>query len=108
MIFFKHTCFGEDKVEFEAIENESSIGSCTLILSGNAANVTKLEYNAHTPYVVEGLLKSAYNYAGLRNYYIAKCTAKNIDSYLLKMSFEKAGEEFVSDIPTILTGSCCK
>lgn len=108
MIFFKHTALNDEEVKFEAIENENTIGRCTLVMKYNVADVTELTYDETAPYAVEGLLRSAYNYAGLRNYYLAKCTAKNIDSFLSKMNFQKNGSEYVSDIPTILTGSCCK
>lgn len=108
MIFFKHTVINDEVVKFEAIENESIIGRCTLVMKDSVADVAELSYNETAPYAVEGLLRSAYNYAGLRNYYLAKCTAKNIDSFLSKMNFQKNDSEYLSDIPTILTGSCCK
>lgn len=108
MIFFKNTLIDDKTVAFEALEGEKSIGKCTLKLSDNTADVTELSYDEAAPYAVEGLLRSAYNYAGLKNYYMAKCTAKNIDSFLNRMNFNKENGEYVSDIPSILMGSCCK
>ena len=108
MIFFKNTVVNEFTVDFEALEGEKSIGRCTLILKDNIADVTELVFCEDAPYAVEGLLRSAYNYAGLKSYYAAKCTAKNIDSFLDRMNFHKQGNEYVGDIPSILMGSCCK
>ncbi len=108
MIFFKNSVINDKTVAFEALEGEKLIGKCTLVLKDNLADVTELSYDPQSPYAVEGLLRSAYNYAGLKNYYMAKCTAKNIDSFLDRMNFQKANGEYVSDIPSILMGSCCK
>ncbi len=108
MIFFKNTLINDETVAFEALEGEKSIGKCTLLLKENIADVTELSYDSEASYAVEGLLRSAYNYAGLKNYYMAKCTAKNIDSYLDRMNFQKKDGIYMSDIPSILMGSCCK
>ncbi len=108
MIFFKNTLIDENTVEFEALENEKSLGRCTLVLRDNIADVTELTYSNDATFAVEGLLRSAYNFAGLKNYYMAKCSAENIDSFLDKMNFHKQGDGYVGDIPSILMGSCCK
>ncbi len=108
MIFFKNAQIDSETVAFEALEGEKSIGKCTLVLKSNLADVTELSYDESAPYAVEGLLRSAYNYAGLKNFYMAKCTAKNIDCFLDKMNFQKANGEYSGDIPSILMGSCCK
>lgn len=108
MIFFKNTPCDDGSVLFQAIEDERCLGQCRLILHENTAVVTEVSYCESAPYVVEGLLRSAYNYAGLKNYYIGKCSAKNINCFLDKMNFQKLNDEYVNDIPTILMGSCCK
>ncbi len=108
MIFFKNTVKDEFTVEFEALEGEESIGRCTLNLNNNLADVTQLSFSDNAPYAVEGLLRSAYNYAGLKNYYFARCSALNIESFLDKMNFEKRSDGYYGDIPSILMGSCCK
>ncbi|MBR2893341.1 MAG: hypothetical protein IKB94_05740 [Clostridia bacterium] len=108
MIFFKNTQTDSETVVFEALEGEKSIGKCTLVLRDNLADVTVLSYDESAPYAVEGLLRSAYNYAGLKNYYMARCSARNIDSFLDRMNFKKADDGYTGDIPSILMGSCCK
>ena len=108
MIFFKNTVCETDSsvINFQAIESDKIIGSCTLALGEKFADVTELDYEEKSPYAVEGLLKSAYNYAALKNYYMAKCSVKDIDAFLERMNFKKIDEEYTSDIPTILMGSC--
>ena len=108
MIFFKSTPIDENTIEFEAIENDATVGRCTLVLKDNVADVTILTYSEDTPYIVEGLLRSADNYAGLKNYYMARCSAENIDAFLDKMNFTKINSLYAGDIPSILMGSCCK
>ncbi|MBQ3136125.1 MAG: hypothetical protein IJB74_01450 [Clostridia bacterium] len=108
MIYFKPENISENVTKFIAIEDEKSCGYCILKTDGNIADVYCLEFEKDKPYMVEGLLRSAYNFASLRNIYIGKCTCKNIDSFLDNMNFEKNEEGYINDIPTILTGSCCK
>jgi hypothetical protein len=109
MIFFKNTVSPEsDKtIYFEAFEDEKLIGKCTMILEEKYANVCVLSFEAI--YAGEGLLKSAYNYACLKNYYMGKCTVQNIDQLLLKLGFTQKDGAYENDIPSILMGSCgCK
>ena len=106
MVFFENTVSpNSDKtIFFEAFDGEKSMGKCTLILEEKYANVCELTYEAD--YIGEGLLKSAFNYACLKNYYMGKCTAENIDSLLLKAGFHKKDSAYENDIPSILMGSC--
>ena len=108
MIFFKNTVLDSDGkvVEFEALDGDISLGKCTLVLGDKFADVTKLSFENNAVFAGEGLLKSAYNYAALKNYYMAKCSASDIDSLLLRLGFENQGGEYISDIPTILIGNC--
>lgn len=108
MIFFRNTVSKTDTREiiFEALENDKSVGSCTLVLTDKFAEVTKLEFADKSQYIAEGLLKSAYNYAALKNYYMAKCSSKGIESLLGRLGFQSINGEYINDIPTILMGSC--
>ncbi len=108
MIFFKPNQIDENKVLFEALESEIKIGECVLILGKKYADVNSLTFNSDKPYAVEGLLRSAYNFAANKNYYMGTCSCKNIDGFLNKMNFELKDGIYVSDIPSILTGSCLK
>lgn len=110
MIFFK-PCYNDEsskEIIFEAIENESVSGKCRLIFKKNKAVVDFLSYQQDKPYLVEGLLKSAFNYAALKNYYMGYCECDNITHFLEKMNFIKADGVYYNDIPSILQGNCCK
>lgn len=108
MIFFKNSVCDNDGnvIEFSALDDDDILGNCTLILGEKYADVTKLSFDTDKLFIAEGLLKSAYNYAALKNYYMAKCSVHGIDSLLLRLGFEKSCDEYISDIPTILSGNC--
>lgn len=108
MLYFKNTVSEQDNriVYFEALSDDVSVGSCTLVLGEKYAEVTELDFDNKSIFIAEGLLKSAYNYAALKNYYMAKCSVSNIDSLLVRIGFELTDGEYMNDIPTILMGSC--
>lgn len=110
MIFFKPH-FDRKKAEktvFEAIENGESCGKCTMVFESNKAVITSLEYDKDRPYLVEGLIKAAFNFAANNNYYMGYCKCSDIASFLEKMNLEKADGVYFGDIPSILMGNCCK
>ena len=108
MIFFKNTVCDKDGkvIDFTALDGNYTLGSCTLVLCDKYAEVTKLSFDDSQTFIAEGLLKSAYNYAAIKNYYMAKCCVEGIDMLLLRLGFEPDGDVYTCDIPTILTGSC--
>ncbi len=108
MIIFKPKNLTESTVKFTACEDDVNFGYCLMKTDENFAEVYELDYNKDKPYIVEGLLRSSFNYASLRNIYMGKCSCVNITEFLDKMNFEKHGECYINDIPSILMGSCCK
>ncbi|MBQ7861396.1 MAG: hypothetical protein IJ349_04235 [Clostridia bacterium] len=110
MILFRRVPTGEesDEITFEAVENDAVCGKCHMIFSADKATVDNLCYEPEKPYLVEGLLKSAFNYAALENKYLGYCTCENITPFLDNMNFKKQNGEYYNDIPTILLGICCK
>ncbi len=109
MIFFKPVSEKDSpEVIFEALENGNCEGKCHLVIENDKATVDFLTYNTEKPYLVEGLLKSAYNYAVYKNCYMGYCKCENISSFLDKMNFQKDNSIYFNDIPTILQGNCCK
>ena len=108
MIFFKSTVADEDSrvIYFEAIDSNEVIGACTLVLGEKYAEVTKLSFNDNEMFIAEGLLKSSYNYAAIKNYYMAKCSVKGIEALLMKLKFQPEDCEYINDIPSVLMGSC--
>lgn len=110
MIFFKPTVNETDsaKIEFKALENDICLGCCTLILKEKTAEVTEVSLADNDLVIAEGLLRSAYNYASLKSYYLCSCSALNIAPVLKKMGFENKEGIYISDIPSALMGGCCK
>lgn len=108
MIHFKPKKLSDNVTKFTAVEDNENCGYCLLKIVDDTADVYCLEFEKDKPYLVEGLLRSAYNFASLKNIYMGKCTCKNIDSFLCGMNFEKSNVGYINDIPTILMGSCCK
>ena len=108
MIFFKSTTKEDNTVRFEALENELSYGECNLDISGKDAVVDYIEFDADKPYIAEGLIKSAYNYAASKNFYMGICKCENIASLLTRLGFQNTENGYMSDIPSILMGSCCR
>lgn len=110
MIFFRPVVSDEnsDKIIFEAIENDLICGSCHMTLAENKAVVDSLCFDADKPYLVEGLLKSAFNYAAGKNIYMGYCTCQNITAFLDRMNFMKDNGTYYNDIPSVLQGNCCK
>lgn len=108
MIFFESTVNSDNTITFKAVENDKSYGNCILDLNGKKAVLYRISYDSEKPYIAEGLIKAAFNYAALKNYYIGECVCENIDSLLLRLGFKKTENTYVSDIPSILMGTCCK
>lgn len=108
MIFFKPEILTEKARKFTAFEDGVEYGYCLMKIESDFAEVYELQFDADKPYIVEGLLRSAYNSASLDNVYMGRCTCRNIDPFLNRMNFEKTDNGYVNDIPSILMGSCCK
>lgn len=110
MIFFKPTINPDNNNEilFEAIENETVSGKCTLKIVGNKAIVDYIDYDITKGYLVEGLLKSAFNYSVSKNCYMGYCKCENISHILIAMNFVEEDGVYFNDIPSILQGNCCK
>lgn len=108
MIFFEHSFSDKESkiIEFKALENEEVLGECTLVLFEKYAEVTKVSFTENKSFVVEGLLKAAFNFASNRGYYIGRCNVDSIVFCLEGMNFNKVENGYENDIPSILMGSC--
>lgn len=108
MIFFKHTTIDNDEryIEFEALNDDRVLGKCTLFLAADTAEITEISYDENNAYIIDGIVKAAFNYAANRNYYMGICSAKGLDKYLSVMNFHKTEKGYCNDIPSILMGSC--
>ena len=110
MIFFRPTKDSENPsvVHFEAIENEEVCATCQLEISGSRADVSAISCHKEKLYMIDGLIKSAFNYACSKNCYMGYCASDDFSHILDKMNFEKNNGVYFNDIPTILMGNCCK
>lgn len=108
MIFFKPTeiLSGECTALFEAFQNEDKLGECHLLISGNTADVYKLDYDLSTPEIGEGLLKSAYNYGANHGAYIGTLSATDFGMAHTFLDFEEKDGIIQNDIPSLLAGHC--
>lgn len=110
MIFFKNESNPDcpNEIFFEAYEDDSLCGNCKLTLSDGKAIIKTIAFDNGKPYIGEGLVKSAFNFAALKNYYMGYCECENTNGFLDNMNFEKKDDVYYNDIPTILQGNCCK
>ena len=111
MIFFKPTEIhsGECTSIFEAFSGTDRLGECRLRIDGNFADVFCLEYDANSPEIGEGLLKSAYNYAANHGAYIGILSANDKGQAHAYLNFELKDGVYSNDIPSLLAGHChCK
>ena len=70
MIYFKHNEIDgcSNCIEFEAVIDNISAGRCVLLLEEDAV-VTEISCDSDKTFVIEGLIKAAFNYSANRNYY---------------------------------------
>ena len=108
ILFSKKSTSENDKiVVFSATENGAEKGECILDLRMRFAEVTYVTYDADMPHITEGLIRTAFNYAANKGFYIGKCKCKNAYTVLERMNFEFKDDEYTNDIPSILIGKCC-
>ena len=109
MIFFDHKVNTDNEkiIKFTALENEVNEGECTLDLTADQAEVNFITFNKNKPYIAEGLIRAAFNFAANNGFYIGKCSCENVFDVLNKMNFENRNGIYINDIPSILMGKCC-
>lgn len=109
MIFFApHTVESDDcTAYFEALDGETVLASCRLLISGSTADVFELSLNGADAEIGEGLLRASYNYAANKGAYWGVCSAKGAEQVTARLRFETVNGRPENDIPTLLSGSCC-
>ena len=109
MIFFKKEVLnGNDKlIMFTALENNQKLGEGILDLNLSVAQVTHVTYDSKTPYVTEGIIRAAFNYAANKGFYMGICKCGNAKEVLGRMNFNCVNGSYENDIPSILMGKCC-
>lgn len=89
-------------------ENNNEVGTCFINTDGYNCYLSDLFCDLSDKLLVEGFVRAALNFGANRNAYMAYCKQENIRDVLLMLGFEKNGDVYGGDIPTLLQGSCCK
>lgn len=96
----------------KAIENGNVEGVCLFSLDRKKASVSleKLQVMDTEQTVEEGLIRAVLNFAANRGMYMAYVNDNSDfnNNLLRKMHFEEFNNKFSCDIPTALTGNCCR
>ncbi|MPN38601.1 hypothetical protein SDC9_186125 [bioreactor metagenome] len=77
------------------------------MIEKSVVKIYNLDFPQDMPDFGEGLIRSALNFAANRGAYIGKCFCTNATTILERMRFEKGGDCYTGDIPTLLGGTCC-
>ena len=90
------------------LRNNSVCGECVFRLKGYSMEILFVEAHDDDAETIEGLIRSALNYGGNRNVYIAEFKAETGIAVAEMLGFECEKGVLSGDIPTLLKGSCCK
>ena len=83
-------------------------GRVVFYLDGYSMRITSVAVPDGDAETQEGLIRSALNYAGNRNAYVAYYCAPQAQNVALLLGFIKQGDKLYGEIPFLLAGSCCK
>lgn len=108
MIFFENKTLNKEGtlICFTATEGDIILGNCVLSLERDYAEVVDITMTNDSNIIAEGLIKSAFNYAANKNFYMGRCCIENIYGLLQRMNFVRTQNGFENDIPSILMGKC--
>ncbi len=90
------------------LSDNSKCGECAFRLNGYSMEIIYIQAVDNDAETIEGLIRSALNYGGNRNVYIAYYKAADGISVADMLGFEDDNGVLSGDIPTLLKGSCCK
>lgn len=93
---------------YRAFLNDECVGGCLVKVEGYNCFISKLNSSVDDAELVEGLIRSALHFASNRNAYMAFCNENKYKSVLDLLGFEYNEGNYYGDIPTLLSGSCCK
>lgn len=96
-----NNCFG-----YCASEDGSECGCCIFSVNGTYAEIIAVCSDKDKPYIAEGLVRSALNYAAGMNAYIALAYIEEYKALFEKMGFKYEKNQYKGEIPEILSGNC--
>ena len=105
--------FSEDNtlagyIGYDLSDDNRECGKCVFRLNGYSMEILYVDSYDNDPETIEGLIRSALNYGGNRNVYMADYKADKGIEVAVTLGFEDNGGVLSGDIPTLLQGSCCK
>ena len=89
-------------------DNGNECGMAVFYLDGYTMEIIEVSVPDKDPETQEGLIRSALNYGGNRNAYIAYYSAIEGVNVAGLLGFEKNGDRLSGEIPFLLAGHCCK
>ena len=90
------------------LDDNSRCGECVFRLNGYSMDILFVEASDNDAETIEGLIRSALNYGGNRNVYIANYKAAAGLSVAEVLGFADDNGILSGDIPSLLKGGCCK
>ena len=90
------------------MDTDELCGKCVFRLKGYRMEIIYVDAVEMDAETVEGLIRSALNFGGNRNVYMAEYRAKNGIDVAEMLGFEIENGILEGDIPSLLKGSCCK
>ncbi len=93
---------------YKAYENGEYAGKCLVTIDGGKCFISDISTVMPDGLLVEGLIRSALNFAANRNAYMAYSSQQEYKNVFTLLGFQLSGGVYEGDIPTLLLGSCCK
>ena len=90
------------------LKSDEKCGKCVFRLNGYRMEIIFIEIYDNDDETVEGLIRSALNFGGNRNVYIAEYKAERGLNVAEMLGFKLENGVLEGDIPSLLKGSCCK
>ncbi len=105
---YKDKQLSADSARIIAIDGDEEKGSCYISVDAQKCFLSDIVSEENDDLLVEGLIRSALNFAANRGAYIAVCREGEFKSVLEFLGFENTGGIYQGEIPELLKGSCCK
>lgn len=102
------TDIAEGIIGYTAFEGGKETGYCVCKIEDTFVRIILLQFSDKTPYIGEGLIKSALNFAAGKGAYIAICSQKVKKNHVLPFGFNPSKDGYTGEIPEILMGKCHK
>lgn len=90
-----------------ALENDINKGCILFEIDGYYVELLAIS-SVEDNLLIEGLIRSALNFAGNRNAYVAKCKLIQNKDVLTLLGFKEENGTYTGEIPELLKGTCCK